>query len=81
MHDEMFRQLFGHEETNLAAKQYGTAFTPVQCAQRIELLDYPIDVENIAWNGNRKEKKLNKSTPHIRTSKKDKKVRRIKLLR
>jgi len=51
LHDEMFRQLFGHEETNLAARQYGTAFTPVQCVQRIEMLNYPIDVENIAWKG------------------------------
>lgn len=43
MHTDMFRQVFGHEQSSLTARQYGERFTPKEIyAELISKLDYTI---------------------------------------
>lgn len=35
LHNDIFRQVFGHEADKLAARQYGSRFTPKQCYEEL----------------------------------------------
>lgn len=35
LHNDMFRQMFGHDATTLAGKQYGSKFTPKECYEQL----------------------------------------------
>ena len=40
LHNDMFRQIFGHEIAALAGRQYGERFNATQCSTLINLLDF-----------------------------------------
>jgi len=42
-HDDVFRQLYGHDIPELAARQYGSRFPPEMLNKVIQALDYGID--------------------------------------
>lgn len=51
MHNDMFRQIFGHEIVELAGRQYGSKFDVGTCyEQLISVLDYGIDFSKLKFS-------------------------------
>jgi hypothetical protein len=45
--DDVFVQLFGHDNPGLAKKSYGSEFPPEKINQHIQKLDYGIDFSHL----------------------------------